>query len=74
MQGLRMAAIGTALGLVGSLAVLPVLRTLLFRVSSADPLTLGGVALLTCGVGLLAAYLPARRAMSVDPVMSLGEE
>jgi len=47
---------------------------MLFGVSPADPLTLLSVALLACGIGVLAAYLPARRATQVSPMSTLGDD
>jgi ABC-type antimicrobial peptide transport system permease subunit len=73
-QGIRLAAGGVALGLVGAAGGLRVMRSMLYAVSPLDPLTLGGVVLLICVVAVLAAYLPARRATLIDPMRSLGEE
>lgn len=63
-----------ALGLVGAVAAGRVMRALLYGVSFTDPLTLAAVVATMCGVGLAAAYLPARRATLVDPIVSLREE
>jgi putative ABC transport system permease protein len=49
-------------------------ESLLFGVTATDPLTLGGVTLLLLGAGLLACYIPARRAMHVDPIITLRYE
>ena len=73
-QGLRLSAIGVAIGLLGALAGLRVMRGMLFDVSPVDPFTLAGVIGLVSMVALIAAYLPARRATLVDPMRSLHEE
>jgi putative ABC transport system permease protein len=73
-QGVRLAAIGTAIGIAGAIAALRAMRSMLFGVSPTDPLTLAFVVLLICGVALLAAYLPARRATLIDPMGSLRVE
>ncbi len=73
-QGLVLALIGTAGGLAGALALTRYLRTLLFDVSPTDPLTFIGVPLVLCVVALAASYLPARRAMKIDPMQALRYE
>jgi ABC-type antimicrobial peptide transport system permease subunit len=70
-QGLGLASIGVICGLVGALALGRILRSLLFRVSAADPLTFVLVAALAIAIAALACYLPARRATAVDPVHAL---
>jgi putative ABC transport system permease protein len=66
--------IGAALGIVGGIGVARILETLLLGVSPIDPLALGGVLALLLTVGLLASYLPARRAARVDPMIALRAE
>jgi putative ABC transport system permease protein len=73
-QALRMGAAGLAIGLVGALLVTRVLDSLLFGVSAADPLTFAGVSGALVTVLLVAAYLPARRATRVDPIVALRTE
>jgi putative ABC transport system permease protein len=73
-QGLLLALIGTAGGLAGAFALTRYLRTLLFNVSPTDWLTFTAVPLLLCAVAVAASYLPARRAMRVDPMQALRYE
>jgi len=73
-QGLRLAVVGLALGLVVALLVTRQLSSLLFGVSAYDPITFGGVTLLLVFVALLACYIPARRATAVDPLVALRYE
>jgi putative ABC transport system permease protein len=74
VQGLRLAAIGVAIGMAGAFAVTRLMRTLLFEVGATDPLTFIGIALLLAVVTLLACYIPARRAMKTDPMIALRYE
>jgi putative ABC transport system permease protein len=73
-QGLLLALAGTAAGLAGAFALTRYLRTLLFHVSPTDWLTFTMVPLILCSVALVASYLPARRAMRVDPMQALRYE
>jgi len=66
--------VGVVLGLVGSFILMRFLQSMLFEVGAADPLTFAAVALLLFGVALLAAYLPARWATKVDPIVALRYE
>jgi putative ABC transport system permease protein len=69
--GARLAFIGVAIGSAGAFATTRVLGKLLYGVSPTDPVVFGGMALLLLGTALLASYLPARRAASLDPVNAL---
>ncbi len=73
-QGVRLALIGVGLGLAASLAATRFLESLLYGVSTSDPVTFGSVALLLLVVASLASYLPARRATKVDPMIALRHE
>jgi putative ABC transport system permease protein len=73
-EGARLTLAGVALGLAGAFVVTRALSGLLFGVAPVDPGVFGGVALLFVVVGLFASYLPARRAMRVDPVAALQTE
>ncbi|MGH9738254.1 MAG: FtsX-like permease family protein, partial [Candidatus Acidiferrales bacterium] len=73
-QGAKMALLGIAIGLVASLALTRLMTKMLFGVSAYDPLTFLGVAALLIVVALAACYIPARRAMRVDPMIALRYE
>jgi predicted permease len=73
-QGLILGMVGVGLGLPLAVAVGFALRGLLFGLAPADPVALIGASLLVIGVALLASYLPARRALRVDPVEALRSE
>jgi putative ABC transport system permease protein len=73
-QGMLMAVIGIVLGLGASLVLTRVVSSYLVGVSATDPVTFAGVPLVLLGVAALASYLPARRAMTIDPVRALREE
>jgi putative ABC transport system permease protein len=73
-QGMRLVGLGLALGLAGAWMLSRVLTSQLYGVSAKDPVTYLAVALLLGGVALTASYLPARRAVRVDPMASLRAE
>jgi predicted permease len=70
-SGARIAGIGLGVGLIGSIALTRLLRGLLYGTEPLDPLTFAAMSLVLFLVGLLASYLPARRAAAVDPMESL---
>ena len=73
-QGMKLAAIGLAVGVVASLALTRFLAGLLYGVRPADPATLALVTALLGAIALLACYIPARRATTVDPMTALRHE
>ena len=70
-QGLGLAAIGISIGLLGALLSVPLMRSLVISVSPFDPLTFVGIALSLAAVSALACWLPARRAMRIQPMEAL---
>ena len=73
-QGLKLAVIGSAIGLVGALTTTRLVLRLLYGISPIDPVTFAGVSVLLAVVAMLASWLPARRAAKVDPMEALRHE
>jgi putative ABC transport system permease protein len=73
-RGARLAAIGAAIGVAGSFALTRLMKDLLYGVSPKDPVTFVAVVALLVLVALAACYIPARRAMRVDPMTALRHE
>jgi len=73
-HGLRLTLVGVVLGLAASFVLTRYLRSMLLGVTSTDSLTFSCVAILLCAVALFASFIPARRAMRVDPMVALRYE
>jgi putative ABC transport system permease protein len=74
LDGLRLAAIGMAIGTVAALIITRAMRSVLFGVSAADPITYAGVLLIFAATACAALVIPARRALAVDPLTALRTE
>jgi putative ABC transport system permease protein len=70
-HGMLLAAIGVAIGLVGSLFATRLVASFLYGVAPTDPVTFGGVSVLLLTVAFVASYVPSRRALRVDPLTAL---
>ncbi|MGA3237310.1 MAG: ABC transporter permease [Bryobacteraceae bacterium] len=73
-EGMRLVLGGLAIGTLASLALTQLMQSLLYGVKPTDPMTFGAVAILLTAAGALACYLPARRAMKIDPLTALRVE
>ena len=73
-QAMSLVAISVVIGLAGAFAATRLLNSLLFGVGARDPITFSAIVILISLVAFLAAWLPARRAMQVDPIVALRTE
>jgi putative ABC transport system permease protein len=73
-QGFRLMLLGLALGVAGAFALTRVLEHLLFQTNTRDPLTFVLVTVTLCAATTIACWLPARRAVNVDPMVALRQE
>jgi ABC-type antimicrobial peptide transport system permease subunit len=73
-RAFRLLTVGSAAGMILGLLATRVLSSIVYQATPKDPLILGGVVLTMLGVGILAASIPARRALAVDPMTLLREE
>jgi putative ABC transport system permease protein len=72
--GMKLAAIGIAIGLVAAIALARLVESMLFDVTPLDPTSYTATAILLLAIAALACYVPARRAMRVDPMVTLQRE
>jgi predicted permease len=73
-EGARLAAIGSGIGILAALGLTRLMASQLYAVSVTDPITFTGVSIILVGVALFACYIPARRAMRLDPMVALRYE
>jgi putative ABC transport system permease protein len=73
-QGIKLALVGVVIGVIGSFFITPVIKSELVNVSPTDPMSFFGVSIFLTTIAFVASYVPARRAMAVDPLVALRSE
>jgi ABC-type antimicrobial peptide transport system permease subunit len=73
-QGTKVVLIGVVIGIAGAIGATRFLATLLYEVEAVDPVVFAAMSIMMIGIGMLASYMPARRASRVDPMESLRSE
>jgi predicted permease len=73
-EGMNITLVGVGIGILAALGLTRLITKMIYGVGAMDPITFAGVAILLTGVALLACYIPARRAMRVDPIIALRHE
>jgi putative ABC transport system permease protein len=73
-EGVVLAAIGEVFGLAGAFGITRVIKASLYNVTPTDPLSFGGVVIFLTLIAVVASYVPARRATTVDPIVALRNE
>jgi ABC-type antimicrobial peptide transport system permease subunit len=73
-EGMRITLVGVVVGIAAALGLTRLITKMIYGVGAMNPIIFGGVAILLTGVALLACYIPARRAMRVDPIAALRYE